>query len=492
MKKNIFDSNKLIYFFLCILFVLTIQIFDHYRGNAAHLIHSIKFFDTNKLENDWIANQVHHLPLFVQFNHFLIKFFSVKIIYFVHSLLLGLCVLFLFLVSKNLFPRLGSRNLSIIWFALFIILFHENSFFSGVAGQSIIDVGYQPASFGILIFVGIYFYLSDRIFLSVLFICLGASFHPTYVLHSGFLISGILIYYLTSKNYSLFLKTLFSYIILILPITIFIIINFMFVDENLTTIGQNILFDRIKHHADIHQWLSYKDGIFLLTYFISLYLTKHNRRFFIFFFIFGFCSIFLSTLQYFIENTSLALAFPWRSSVFLAPISSVIILSYLIQKLRLNVDKIKLISYMLITLSTFIFGYKSHFIENSKRNFSEKLKLTESIKKNFSKIDRILIPPKLDYVRMYSGLPIFIDWKHHAFRFDQVIEWKKRMDLANDFYASKKIEDQGIKLEEIQKIEYISHVLIKRDKLKIECNDLINHKVFVLVDVNDCYNINLK
>ena len=66
------------------------------------------------------------------------------------------------------------------------------------------------------------------------------------------------------------------------------------------------------------------------------------------------------------------------------------------------------------------------------------------------------------------------------------------MDLANDFYASKKIEDQGIKLEEIQKIEYISHVLIKRDKLKIDCNDLINHKVFVLVDVNDCYNINLK
>ena len=147
---------------------------------------------------------------------------------------------------------------------------------------------------------------------------------------------------------------------------------------------------------------------------------------------------------------------------------------------------------MLITLSTFIFGYKSHFIENSNRNFSEKLKLTESIKENFSKIDRILIPPKLDYVRMYSGLPIFIDWKHHAFRFDQVIEWKKRMDLANDFYASKKIEDQGIKLEEIQKIEYISHVLIKRDKLKIDCNDLINHKVFVLVDVNDCYNINLK
>ena len=58
------------------------------------------------------------------------------------------------------------------------------------------------------------------------------------------------------------------------------------------------------------------------------------------------------------------------------------------------------------------------------------------------------------------------------------------------FMLAKKLRIKA-KLEEIQKIEYISHVLIKRDKLKIDCNDLINHKVFVLVDVNDCYNINL-
>ena len=123
-KKLNIKTNTLVYIFLSLLFVLTIQIFEPYRGNAAHLIHSIKYFDTNKLQDDWIANQAHHLPLFVQFNHLLIKFFSSKIIYFVHSILLGLCALFLFLISKNLFPKLDIRNLSIIWFAFFIILFH--------------------------------------------------------------------------------------------------------------------------------------------------------------------------------------------------------------------------------------------------------------------------------------------------------------------------------------------------------------------------------
>ena len=35
--------------------------------------------------------------------------------------------------------------------------------------------------------------------------------------------------------------------------------------------------------------------------------------------IFGFCSIFVSIIQYFVEINSLALIFPWRSSVFLMP-----------------------------------------------------------------------------------------------------------------------------------------------------------------------------
>ena len=277
-----FKNTTLIYIFLSLIFVLTIQIFDPFRGNAAHLIHSIKHFDTNKLENDWIANQAHHLPVFVKFNYFLIKFFSSKIIYFMHGVLLALCALYLFLISKNLFPKLETRNLTIIWFAFFIILFHENSFFSGVAGQSVIDIGYQPASFGILFFIGIYYFMMKKYFLCILLICLGASFHPTYVLHSGFLVLGILSYLILSKNYKNFFKTLIIYSILILPITLFIIINILTIDKNLIALGQEILLDRIPHHADIRYWLSYKDLFFFVTYIYALYIVR-NKNFFIFF-----------------------------------------------------------------------------------------------------------------------------------------------------------------------------------------------------------------
>ena len=481
-----FKNTTLIYIFLSLIFVLTIQIFDPFRGNAAHLIHSIKHFDTNKLENDWIANQAHHLPVFVKFNYFLIKFFSSKIIYFMHGVLLALCSLYLFLISKNLFPKLESRNLTIIWFAFFIILFHENSFFSGVAGQSVIDIGYQPASFGILFFIGIYYFLIKKYFLCILLVCLGASFHPTYVLHSGFLVLGVLSYLILSKNYQNFFKTLIIYSILILPITLFIIINFLTIDKNLIALGQEILLDRIPHHADIRYWLSYKDLFFFITYIYALYIVR-NKQFFIFFLIFGTCPILLSLIQYFLNVNSIALAFPWRSSVFITPISSVIIFSSWIQKIKLDTRKLKIISFSLLLLTSTFFFIKSHFIKDLNGEFTKKLILSKKIKNNFDSIERILIPTNLDYIRMYTGLPIFINWKHHAFRFDQLIEWRQRMDLADEFYSNTNKETQLLKLKEIQKIENISHILISKNKLKIECDDLINHELFILVDAKACY-----
>ena len=487
--KLFFNSHeKIIYLiFLSFIFAMTVQQFELFKGNANHLIHSIKEFDDNKLQNDWIANQEHHLPLFTYFNNLLIKIFSKNIIYLIHTLLLGVTPFYLFLISKELFPKLDQKYLKLIWFGVFIFIFHENSFFSGVAGQSSIDAGYQPASFSVFFFIGIYFFLIEKNFLSILFICLAASFHPTYVLHSGFLVLGILGYYFWSKKYLNFFKILTIYSIFILPITIFIILNFFTIDKNLTLIGQKILLERIPHHANIHSWLSYKDFFFLATYVYAIHLIKKNNRFLVFFTIFGLCPILLSIVQYFINNNSIALAFPWRSSIIIAPISSIIIFSYFLEKIKLNEFKLKLISYFLIVLTSTFFFIKSHYIKNLNSDFRNKLILTQEIKKNYDLVERILVPTNLSHVRMNSGLPIFVDWKHHAFRFDQLIEWEKRIILANKFYNSKSENDQLLNLKKIQIVENISHILIKKDELKKECSNLINHTEFALVSVKNCY-----
>ena len=147
----------------------------------------------------------------------------------------------------------------------------------------------------------------------------------------------------------------------------------------------------------------------------------------------------------------LALSFPWRSSVFIAPISSIIVFSYFLKKIQLEKAKLRILSFLLIISISSFFFIKSHYIKDLNKEFKYKLVLTNEIKKNFDLIDRILTPTDLDYIRMNSGLPVFINWKHHAFRYDQLIEWRKRVDLADNFYQSESFTDQLVNLQKIQK-----------------------------------------
>ena len=228
MKKIFsFKTNYFLLFILSVLFASTIQQFPFFQGNSLHLLHSIKNLDLNKLENDWIANQTNHLPLFTFINFLWIKFLSVNFLYLVHYILLLSCPLFLFLICGYFYTNLNNSVSALFWFSAFTLIYHESSLFGGVAGQDLINEGYQPASFGVLFYIGIYFYLIKKNFLAIFLICLSASIHPTYVLHSGFLITGILIYYFLNKEYKLLTQILILYSNLILPLTIYILQNFI-------------------------------------------------------------------------------------------------------------------------------------------------------------------------------------------------------------------------------------------------------------------------
>jgi hypothetical protein len=323
--------------------------------------------------------------------------------------------------------------------------------------------------------------------LSIFFICLSASFHPTYILHSGFFISGILFINLINSDYKNFIKVLGIYIILILPITLFIILNFLYIDKEIISEGQIILIDRIKHHADIHHWLTSKDFISVVLFLISLYLVRFNIRFFIFFLIFGLCSISITVTQFFINNNSIALAFPWRTSVFIIPISSMIVVSHLITKINFKVQQLNTYVVILSLFVSIFFYFKTHYIKNTNLKFNENLILVDKINNHYNSIDRLLIPIDLEYIRMNSGLPIFVDWKHHAFKYNEIIKWKQRISLTNDFYSQTSYDKHVIQLKKIEKLENISHILLKKSKLRYKCNNLIDDDIFALVSVKQCY-----
>jgi len=47
-----------------------------------------------------------------------------------------------------------------------------------------------------------------------------------------------------------------------------------------------------------------------------------------------------------------------------------------------------------------------------------------------------LIPPDLEWFRLATRIPIFVDFKSHPYKDTELIEWFNRVEIAKDFYAS--------------------------------------------------------
>ena len=274
---------------------------------------------------------------------------------------------------------------------------------------------------------------------------------------------------------------------MILPITIFVLLNFLNLDKDITYLGQEILMKRIPHHADILYWFSYKDIISLFTFLIALILIKNKKKLFIPLGIFGLCSIILSSIQYFLQINSLALTFPWRSSVILMPMSSMVIISHLIDKIKDTFLNKKKTIYSIFFIISIFFGVKSHILENLNSNFKEKIFLSNKIKEYYNNIDSILVPTDTMSIRLNTGLPIFINYKHHPFRHDEIIDWNIRLNLANDFYNAENFSIQKQVLDKILKLESVSHVIFKKSQTHPKCENLIDDKNYILLDLSSCY-----
>tara|TARA_B100000212_G_scaffold222598_1_gene168766 strand:- start:445 stop:963 length:519 start_codon:yes stop_codon:yes gene_type:complete len=169
------------------------------------------------------------------------------------------------------------------------------------------------------------------------------------------------------------------------------------------------------------------------------------------------------------------------------PISSIIIISFLIDKFREKLlNKKKLIYVVFFSISIF-FGLKSHILENLNSNFEKKIFLFNKIKKYYNEIDSILVPIDTVSIRLNTGLPIFINHKHHPFKHNEIIDWDLRLKLASNFYNAKNLDLQNQFLKEIIELEKISHILFKKSQFYPECKDLINDDDYILIEISDCY-----
>ena len=493
MNFNISDKKK--YIFLSFLFALSIGQFAFFEENHVHLLRALANDEFSKLGDDWLANQIDHTPLFTIISTLMINYTSLIGLNVLHIFLSATCSISIFYICKKNFSNYDFEKILFVWFLFLFFIFKEKSFANGVAGQYLLNPAYQPATFGVFILSSLALFLYRRDVLAIIFVILSASIHPTYIIQAFFLICGYLIYFLINKDLKNTFKISLISIIFILPIVYYLFFNFYISDFQINFKAQSIMAEnRIPDHAMVSSWFSYKDLQIILLIFFSLWLMFKEKRLFIPVSFVVFASIILTIIQYFTSSNFLGLLFPWRSSVYIVPLCSMIVLSkflFFLHNIYFVPDSKKSLYLSIFSFFIIIFLSIDGILETYKSNISHKknYEISNMIKRYDKDIKRILIPTNLKQIRLNTELPIFVDWKSAPFKNDAVIEWYERIKLTNSFYGSSDYENQKRLFMNINNIEQITHILIKdNDKnfLFNDCEYIFKEKGYLFYDLRKC------
>jgi hypothetical protein len=434
-----------------------------YSSNQnSYFVHGLVNSGLSSLQRDWFSQTIDPFPAFSSLLSIIIQTIGEKGFFFAYIILLSIfsyCVLDI--VSKNCGIQ-EKQNLFLYSALLFLMysgilsdfllttlpkgasVFSPNGLLvSGVAGQYVLGPYFQPSTFGIFLLLSICLFLCNKFYWAVVCIAVAVNFHPGYILSAAILtLSYMSTIYITSKNFSKGLELGIVTFLAVLPCIIYAVTNFSSTTTDIFKSAQNILANyRIPHHAIIRNWLDTNSVFQLLIIVVSIFLVKNSKLFYILLISF-FCSVFLTVFQALSQNLSLALLFPWRISVILVPLGSAIILAKIVTLLSFNINKqiLKHRSFFkaIVIIITLLFGY--YGIKNTIETFrAPRIGLSPSVqfaKNSFQFNHLYLIPPENMFFRLAAEVPVFVDFKSHPYKDSEIIEWHKRIEIANQLYAS--------------------------------------------------------
>lgn len=229
--------------------------------------------------------------------------------------LLGFSVLFLFLHSSPIwgtyFNLLCGQDLRWIWD-------------SGIAEQGVLRGYLQPSVFGVFFLLSMYLVLKGNYAKAILSLAPAACVHGNYLLLSGILTVLFLVQSRFEKKTMLTAGALF---LLVLPYSVYIFNHFMQIDNELKSAIDAAVLSGFEEniHLNPSNWLNSKFYLQLLTLSIGAVLVSNTRLKFTFWAIL-FLAISISALSFALDSITLTSLNPWRFSVILMPISTILIL----------------------------------------------------------------------------------------------------------------------------------------------------------------------
>jgi hypothetical protein len=453
-----------------------------------YFLHGLAHGGYGFLDRDWLANTFDPTFVFSALVALTYQFFhNLTITYIYYAILMGIYLFSLYGIADKVFKIGASRSSSLLFLALMVLVHAAGLRFAlsrligvnwayvledGVADQRMLGPVFQPSTFGVLLLLSVYLFLDRKPLIAGLSVALTAIIHPTYLLAGGMLTASYMLVAFQEKRQVkepllIGLSALFP----ILPLLVYLWPAF---GDQLVGIGlqaRQILVDyRIPHHALVSQWLDatalFKIGLVVLC----CVLVRKQRILWIILLPF-LAAILLTLLQLISNSYSLALLFPWRISILLVPLSTSLLIAFLITRLMsLHVmqspgwqNVIKVASLLAVTLAVLVGGLR--FILDLQRKAQEAERTIEAyIYTHKSAQEVYLTPVKMQDFRLFSGAPVYIDFKSIPYKDADVLEWYRRNQLVDRFYKDKDCET----LRSIQD-EGVTHIVIDAKDLPLNC-----------------------
>ncbi len=454
-----------------------------------YFLHGLARAGFGYLSQDWAANTTEPTPLFTWLVEIVYRgTHQLWIFYLIYALLMGIYVYSLHEITDTVYP-LRQAPLKRALFLGMILVFHsagwrealsrslgENWAYlveDGVADQRLLGAVFQPSTFGVLLLLAIALFLKKRTSLSVLCLVLATSFHPTYLFSAACLTAAFML-----ENYRQQRKVLASLgigggaLVGVLPILSYVYMNFAGTSSKIAAKAQHIMvWFRLPHHALPLRWLDITVIMKLGLIFLAVYLVRRQRLFWIISLPLS-LGILGTLVQMISGSEALALLFPWRVSTWLMPMSLALVVGWgldrFFSKYAVFVHTHQRFIFILIIVAVIIavtLGMVRFKIEMAQKEASPEQGLFSFVRASLQAGQTYLIPVKMLDFRLETGAPAFIDFKTPPYKATEVLEWYRRIQLAQRFYRSPSCD----LLLRFVKREGVTHVILPA-KSNLSCS----------------------
>ena len=499
-----------------------------YEGNQnTKFLHGLAQAGRGYLSEDWLANTVDPLPVF-SFLVYLTALVNENLFYLYYAIILGIYVFSVMGILSAIYKEKWTLTKQVAFFTLFLIIharwsivrieklygFNLEFLQNGVAGQYLLGIEFQNSVFGVFLLLSIYTFLKKKYNLTSLLIGV------TCLVHSAYLFSGALMmlaYLLLifwdnlQANQALnprdarkmvhaarqpFLLGLFT-TALVLPVIWHNQVYLSPTTPEASAAALDILVhQRIPHHAVPRVFWNTTANLQLGIMLIGLLLAYRWRRLFVILLSLFIGGAFLSLVQILTDSDSLAMMAPWRVSVLLMPLSVALIMAFIISGLidLLGMSNPKFL-LLLLPLALYVIinhvngGINLNSMYGTSRRDRRLMQMMDVVKENKKPGEVYLIPPLDNYFddfRLYTGAPIFINWKSHPYKDIEVLEWYKRNQLATQFYNAGMIE-KCVRLRQLVDEYHITHAVLKGKETPLACDfasETIHIENFYVYQIN--------